>query len=195
MRILKNVLYMMLLWLFASFLMIIPRFIIGGVLYPSLEEWFPRVFVEINPIKNPVEFARHELIMNMVFALFVILMISYLCVRFDNERMEYMIRRTEGMYLLPEGAAVYYPRYVAADLTVALAVPLPQLIGSLFLPERIPDFLAPIVDFVFDFTYVFTDTLGYVLGYLVIVLAIFLSRLCFGITSLSSWRGVWLSEI
>ncbi len=195
MRILKNVFYTSLFWLFATLLMNIPAFIIGGVVYPALEEWFPSIFPEINPVIDPIAYAQREMTMNLIFAIATVFIISYLCVRFDNERMEYMIRRTEGMYFVSEGAAIYYPRYLLSDLIVAITVSLPQLIGSLFLPDEIPEFIVPLIKFVFGFTYVFTDSAGYILGYIVMVASIFVSRLVFGITSLSSWRGVWLSEI
>lgn len=198
MRYLKNVFYAFLVWLCASFLMNVPAFLFGGVLYPALEDWFPGVFVEINPVTSPVEYERFETVMNLITAVLTVFLISYLCVRFDNERMEYMIRLTEGMYLRGEGCAIYYPRYLRADLMVSLLVPLPLLIGSLFLPSQLPEALVsvlnPIINILFGFTFVFTDALGYILAYILMALSLLLSRLIFGFTSLSAWQGAWLSE-
>ena len=130
MRYLKNIFYAMLLWLFAPIFMSVSSFLVGGVIYPALVDWFPTVFVEVNPITSPDEYAVFEQVINLVIAAFTVFLISYFSVRFDNERMEYMIRLTEGMYLVPEGAAIYYPRYFTADLTVALLLPLPQGAGN-----------------------------------------------------------------
>ena len=195
MRYLRNVFYAELLWLVATFIMNVPEFLVGDVLYPALGDWFPTVFTEINPVTSPDEYAKLELTLNIIVAILTVFIISYFTVRFDNERMEYMIRRTEGMYLVFEGAALYYPRYFLADLIVALVAPLPLLVGSLLLPETIPELFKYVVNFAFDFTHAFTDALGYIFGYVTMVLSIFVSRLVFGISSLSAWRGVWLSEI
>lgn len=195
MRYLRNVFYAFLLWLAATFIMSIPSFAIGGVIYPSLKEWFPTVFKDINPIIDPEGYERLNSILDLLSATATVFIISYFTVRFDNERMEYMIRRTEGMYLVKEGCAIYYPRYTLQDLFVALVLPLPLILVSFYLPDQLPDFLTVPLRFVFGFTHSFTDLFGYFLGYIYSASSVFVSRLLFGLSSLSSWRGVWLSDI
>lgn len=194
MRYLRNILWGFVAWLLTGTVIHIPTFFISGVLHPALCEWFPEVFTDYSPVTQPDEYAVYSAVMSIVLSTVTVFIISYLCVRLDNERMEYVISRTEGLYTLREGMALYYPRYVGADLAVAVTCPIPLAVISLYLPEKIPAILQSTVDYFFSFTQGYVNIFGALGAVLVISATILLCRLLSGMLSLRAWQGVWLSE-
>ncbi len=195
MRYARNVLFAMFMWLLMPMLVNLPRFVINGTLFPALCEWFPEVFTNYSPITQPDEYFILTATLDITVATLAVLVFSYIAVRYDNERMEYMISRTEGMYSLKEGCALYYPRYIYADLAVSIIVPIPLLVASAFVPAHIHDLVDPIFDYLFAFGRIYTELFGYVLGGIVMSVSIFATRLLSGLKSLGAWQGIWLSEI
>jgi hypothetical protein len=195
MRYIKNVGYAFLLWFFMPMLVGIFTFFVSSALYPALCEWFSATFTQYSPVTEQQEYALLSAILDISAGVLTIMLFSHICVRFDNERMEYMISKTEGMYTRSEGMAIYYPRYFLADVVVSIITPLPVAIASAFVPAKIADFIDPIFEYIFSFTRIFTDRLGMVVGILLMSVSMLIARLLSGYRSLAKWQGIWLSEI
>lgn len=194
MRYIKNIFYALLIWLCMPLIVNIPSFLVSGVLFPALCQWFPHTFTYYSPVTEPNEYALMTAILELLIATLAIVIFSYLTVRYDNERMEYMITKTEGMYTRREGASLYYPRYVRSDVIVSFVIPIPFVVGMLFVPEEIPEIISPVLDYLFGFVSIFTDHLGYLFGTVTVCLLVLITRLASGYVSLGAWQGIWLSE-
>ena len=195
MRLAKNLFFAIILWLLMPLAVNIPQFLIRGTLFPALCEWFPEVFEYYSPVTQSAEYAALTATLDIIIASLAVFLFSYITVRYDNERMEYMIRRTDGLYSFAEGARLYFPRYIKSDIAVAVAVPTPFVVASALVPEHIHELADPIFDYLFSFGRMYTDHLGYILGGLILSLAILLTRLLSAMKSIKAWQGLWLSEI
>ena len=195
MRYFKNILWAAAAWLLSGAALHIPSFFISGVIHPALCEWFPALFVEYSPVSRPEQYAVMSATLSIINSTLAIFIISYFCVRLDNERMEYMISRTEGLYTFRDGAALYFPRYWKADLAVALTAPLPLVALNLFIPERLPAPLDSLVGDLLSFTRGYTDILGTVGAVFVMCLTLLVCRLVSGALSIRTWQAAWLSDI
>lgn len=191
----KNIIFAIALWLILPLVVHFPRFLIQGTVFPALCEWFPDVFVNYSPVLEPDSYAVLSAVLDILVASATLMIFTYITVRYDNERMEYMISETDGFYTFSEGAALYYKRYALSDLAVALAVPLPFIIAAHFVPTHIHDYVDPVFNYLFSFGKLFTSHLGEILGGAALVLTIFLLRLLAGMKSIRVWQGIWLSEI
>jgi len=194
MRYVKNVYYAALGWLVMPLVAGVCSFFVTSVIFPALCQWFPHVFINYSPVLEPDKYEILSAALRIISATAAIVIYSYALVRFDNERMEYIIRKTEGMYTPGEGAVLYYPRYFYQDLAVALIIPAPLSVASFFVPEHITDYIDPVFDYLFYFGRMFTDSVGIILGILLMSSAILLTRLIAGLKSLRAWQGIWLSD-
>ena len=194
MRYVKNVFYGFLIWLAMPIIVHVPTFLLRGVLFPALCQWFPGVFVNYSPVTEPEQYAVMSTVLSTLVGVLAIFIFSYITVRYDNERMEYMIKVTEGMYRRLEGVNLYYPRYIRSDVAVAIIVPLPLIVASIFVPEQIHEYVDPIFEYLFAFGRSITDELGYIFGTLLICSSVLLTRLASGYISLGAWQSIWLSE-
>ena len=194
MRCIKNIFYAALGWLIMPLVAGAAVFLVSSVIFPALCEWFPDSFVNYSPVSEPYEHAVQSGVLSVIAATLAIAAYSYLLVRFDNERMEYMIEKTEGMYSLGEGFAIYCPRYLAVDFVVAAVIPIPLAVASAVVPEHIVDFIDPVLDYLFSFGRMYTDYIGIVPGVSVMIFVIFITRILAGLQSLRAWQGIWLSE-
>ena len=191
----KNTVFAFALWLVLPLVMYFPRFLIEGTLFPALCEWFPEVFENYSPVLDESAYAVQSAVIDISIAAVTVLIYSYILVRYDNERMEFMISKTEGLYTLREGARLYYPRYALCDAVISASVPTVFIVASIFVPTHIVDFIDPFFEYIFSFGRLFTSHLDFVLGALLAVLVVFVSRILAGLKSIRAWQGIWLSEI
>ena len=194
MRYFKNILWAAFAWLFSGIIIHIPSFFISGVLHPALCEWFPSVFVDYSPVSQSEQYAVLSSVLTLLNSSATVFIISYFCVRLDNERMEYMIARTEGFYTLGEGMSLYFGRYLKCDLAVALTVPIPLAVADVFIPAGIPEPFATLVADIFSFTRGYTELLGTAPAIIVMCISVLAFRLLSGVLSLRAWQAAWLSE-
>lgn len=191
----KNVVFAIALWLLLPLVVHFPRFLIQGTVFPALCEWFPTVFVNYSPVLEPEAYAVLSAVLDILVGAATVMIFTYVTVRYDNERMEYMISKTDGFYTFSEGASVYYKRYAPSDFAVAILTPLPFVIADFYVPPHIHDYVDPVFDYLFSFVRLFTSHLGAIAGGAVLVLTVFLLRLLAGVKSIRAWQGIWLSEI
>lgn len=177
--------------------------LIDEVLYSALSVWFPEVFTRYNIVtERELYFAQKE---NLAFisAIISITVITYLSVRFDNERYEAIAVRSEGMYRIKEGVALYLPAYAACDAAVSVITPL-IFFGASLIPvfDKMPDGspfsakkLGSVRDFIFSMNDAVTDKVGLVWGILLIIAVSAIAHLLIVPSVLKKWRAIWLSDI
>ena len=194
MRYVKNIFYAALGWLIMPLVAGASSFLVVSVIFPALCKWFPDIFINYSPVTQHDAYAVMTAILSIISATCAIAFYSYILVRFDNERMEFMIKRTDGMYTSGEGAALYYPRYIFQDLAVAIIIPVPLPIASVFVPTHIADYIDPVFNYLFSFGRMYTDYLGVPFGILTACAVVFITRILAAPKSLRAWQGIWLSE-
>ena len=129
------------IWCFSFMLFGLIDFAVKALIYPALVEWFPRLVPEYNFVNEREDYDRLYATMSVISSLILICVASHVTMRLDNERMEYMITETEGLYTISEGAGIYYSRYIRADIIASLLIPLPLMILDALLPlfEFLPE--------------------------------------------------------
>ena len=181
-----------------GFALLPPLQFLMNIGYTALVDWFPRVFPTYNYVTEHEDFIRLETNLLLIIASICLIVTNYLSVRFDNERLEYMITRTEGMYTLSDGAAIYYSRYFVADSVASALIPLPLTIIIYFLPLislALPETLYELLLIPLEPTMLFTEPLGLAFGYLVMVIISFLARQASGARAIAVFRAAWLSDV
>jgi hypothetical protein len=191
----KNIFFALLLWLLMPLVIYFPRFVIDGVLFRALCEWFPSVFVNYSPVSEPEAYAVLSAALDILIGSVSIIIFSYISVRYDNERMEYMISKTDGLYSLKDGSKLYFRRYILSDVLVSLAVVIPFTVAAALVPEHVHKFVDPVFDYLFSFVRIYTSHLGIALGAFVLCLSMLVGRTLSGLKSLKAWQGIWLSEV
>ena len=197
MRYLKAFLFGLGIWCvsFAAFGLI--DFAVKSLIYPALVEWFPRIVPEYNFVNEREDYDRLYATMSVISALILICISSHVTMRMDNERMEYMITETEGLYTLSDGAKIYYSRYLWIDVYAALLIPLPLMVFDAFLPifSFLPEGALSLIQIPLEPTRALVDNLGAVFAYLVMAVTFCVARLLSGLRCIDFWRALWLSDI
>lgn len=177
--------------------------ITDDILYSALSVWFPGIFTRYNIVTERDLYLAQEATLAFIAALISIIVISYLSVRFDNERYETIAVRSEGMYRIREGLAVYLPEYAPSDAIVSVLTPLIFFAASLIpVFDKMPDGspfsekrLGAVRDFVFSMNDAITDKVGLAWGIVLIIFVSILSHLLIAPLVLKRWRAIWLSDI
>lgn len=198
MKYLRAVFIGILMWCLAFVILGAVSFVINSLLYPAFLQWFPRLVPEYNFVNEREDYERFYLALSVIAVAVSIFILSYASVRLDNERMEYMITKTEGKYTLGEGVSIYFTRYFYPDVLAAAVIPLPLLLIDIFaLPFLgfLPEGLLSLINMPFEPTRIVCEAFGIVFGYLFMAVLFFLSRLLAGLRALDIWRVLWLSDI
>lgn len=197
MRYIKASTFALGLWAIGFALLPIFEFFMN-VCYQTLAEWLPGAFPVYNYVTEHENYLKLESELLLMVSTAALAVMSYLSVRFDNERYEYMITRTDGMYTIKDGASIYYERYFKSDIVTSFIVPLPLTIIVYFLPlisgalpETVYEFLlVPLRP-----TLLFVNVLGDLIGYFVMVVIAAVARQASGIAAISAFRASWLSDV
>ena len=198
MKNLKTIGFSLFVWCFSAILFSAVCFVVINVIYPAMLGEFPGLLPDYNFVNEREKYEQFRKILEAICAIVAAAILSYLSVRYDNERFEYMITKTEGMYTLREGIALWYPRYVRSDLLVSVIIPLLAVILEsrvipllTFLPESAKDVLyLPL-----SLSSAFLALFGEVWSIVIMFLVIYASRLLAGFRALDRFRVVWLSDI
>ena len=197
MKYLKAFLLGLCIWCVSFMLFGLIDFAVKALIYPALAEWFPRIVPEYNFVNEREDYDRLYATMSVISALILICISSHVTMRLDNERMEYMITKTEGLYTLSEGLNIYYSKYFRADVVAACLIPLPLMIFDALLPlfAFLPEGVVSLMQIPLEPTRAFTGTLGVIPAYLIMSFTFVVSRLVSGIRCIDLWRALWLSDI
>lgn len=182
-----------------SFLLFYPVSMLVRMTYSALNSRWETIF----PIYNSVTEKNMQLAVEQNLALtasvIIFALLTLLAVIFDNERYEFMIRKTEGFFTLRQGLVIYGRRYAAADILSSVLSPIPLFALSLFkFPKTEVRLVLQLEEWTDSFLIAissFTDKLGFVAGYICAVLVILTFKAPSAVIGLSRWRGLWLSDV
>lgn len=198
MKNLKTIGFSLFVWCFSALLFSAVCFVVINVIYPAILNEFPGLLPDYNFVKEREKYEQLRKILEMICASLAAVILSCLSVRYDNERFEYMITKTEGMYTLREGAALWYPRYVVSDLLVALVIPtLAVILESRIIPllNFLPESAIGMLYLPLSLSSAFIAVFGEVWSVLLLFFIIYATRLLWGLRALDRFRVIWLSDI
>ncbi len=141
-------------------------------------------------ITHPEQYAAQEAALAVAEVLVTLLILEAVLTRLDNKRFEYVISKTEGLYTMREGLALYMREFLALDLVIASVLPAASVIACAFIPEIAFEYGA---EFPLRLGYELYLHHGAVRASVIIVLCAVTARLISGILALRRYRAVWLS--
>ena len=106
-----------LLFYLAGFLIFyLMRYCVSAVL-TMLSEELPKLFVIENPIKDREAYDNQQLNLAFISGIITLYIVTNLAVKYDNERFEHVVEKTEGFYTLRDGYAFCSPFRPFDELT------------------------------------------------------------------------------
>ena len=162
-------------------------------IYRHLSGINPSLFLPVpHPITDKEEYLLLMRRLGVFAAVPTIFSVTYFSEPFANERYEYIVKKTDGMYFIRDGARLYFPRYALADLAATLIIPSALIAIISFVPiARESETLLA----VFKMCENATQELGAIWAALLLFAFFFLSSLAGGFRALKAFRGKWLSAI
>jgi hypothetical protein len=169
------------------------------VIYSELHMRFGDRFPTYNPITDNEKYIKFENNLSLCASTAVFFIFSIIATVFDNERYEYMIKETDGLYTIKGGVRIYTKRYAATDILASLTAILPLFLMTLIrFPKTNIKFLLALDEWLTGFLVCplsFVNKFGFVLGYAAAAAVIFIAKIPSAAIGLRRWRGLWLSDI
>lgn len=169
------------------------------VVYGILSDKIPEAFPTYNPLTDKAELSSLEETLAFISAVVTVFVLTLLSVKYDNERFEFIISKTDGFYTLGEGAKIYAKNYLFADILTSITVPVPFFIATFIkIPQGGVKAMRILEDILGTLTapsFAYTDKLGFGFGISVAISASLLFRIPAALAGLKRWRGLWLSDV
>ena len=180
-----------------SYLAFVVTALVSRWVYEALIDWFPSVFRDYSPVFEAAEYNAAMHTVSVIGTILGVFITSLVVTRLDNGRDEFITKKSEGFYRIPQMMPVYYKAYALPDLVASLITT--ALICALIIPSHLisrndvstfANLGRSFRDFHLGVLYDGTNVIGFILS----VFAIFyISKLISGIHALKKWRAAWLS--
>ena len=168
---------------------------IGRLLYAELNLISEDAFPIFSRVTEKEEFMKQESYFGLFSSFISVFIINGVAICFDNERMEHLIGKTDGLYTLREGLGLYFENYLSCDVIIGLTVLLPALaLSAIDLPQKLNVFQT-YLDALCIIPYGFTRALGFSRGAVIMLSASVASRFIAAYLGIRRWRALWLSDI
>lgn len=164
-------------------------------LYSELNVISEKLFPIYSRVTDKDKYFRQQLSFDFTSALVSVFIINFIAIGFDNEKMEHLISKTDGLYTIRQGAKIYFERYLQCDITTGAFAVLPTLLLSkLSLPDNLAR-LTPYHEALCAIPIAFTEKFGSLYGALLLITVSAVSRLPAAFFGIRRWRALWLSDI
>ena len=163
--------------------------IIVGLSAGGLAESWPEIFTRPSVIEDPEGYERYDMIIDLAAVILTLIPTTYLSMRLDNKRFEYIVVLTEGLYSVPERLGWYLRTFWLTELISATAAPLLLTLPVYLIPEKYIHGILPALwcgGRLEPYFSIFPGTL-------IILAAAIVIRLCFIPSVLRGWRVSWLT--
>lgn len=104
--------------------------------YELLFEHFPEAFPLYNPVFEKAEYEAFILTVAYVSVSAMFLLTVYICQRFNNDRFEYVITKTDGLYKIPEILKTYVSKFALSDFISSVITALFFTVPIYFIPRQ-----------------------------------------------------------
>jgi hypothetical protein len=105
-------------------------------LYETLHLWLPDVFVKFNVVIEKELFLAHQSRMNVFSTLLTLFFTVYLSLRFNNERDEFIISVTDGLFSIKDAIPSYVKRFLVSDIAATVIISNLFAIPITFIPKQ-----------------------------------------------------------
>ena len=161
-------------------------------IYELLFEYFPDTFPLYNPVFEKEKYDRFTLTMAFISLSLTLALTVYICQRFNNDRFEFMIAKTEGLYKIREVLRTYVDKFAASDVAESIIVALLFTVPIYFIPKGFFTKSTFIVDLLLPLRTVI-DGVGITGAVLDAILALLLSHALTLPLILKFYRAKWLT--
>ena len=163
--------------------------IVVGLFAGWLSEALPEVFARPSFIDDPAGYERYGCILNLASVLITLLPVTYLSMRLDNKRFEYVVVETEGLYTIPERLGQHLSEFWLSELISASAAPLLLTLPVYLVPEK---YITPLLPVLWCGARLL-PYLGIIPGTLIIFTLSVAMRFAMEAPVLRAWRVSWLT--
>ena len=184
---------------FYLFLFMLPGLFIGSVicvlvtqLHNSLARLFPSVFHLYNIVLESELHALQEARLNFIALFFTALAVVFITQRYNNERFEYIITRTDGIFYLKDSLPVYLKRFALSDVIASLVVGSAFTVPIHFIPMQFFAAGSDISTMLYPFK-LLTQTVGPVFAPVILTVLLLAAHAAVTPLSLLYYRAKWLS--
>ena len=128
------------LWLFLWMLLgIIISPIVSGALsalYETLHLWLPDVFLKFDVVLEKEMFLAHQSRINVFSVAVTLFLTVYFSLRYNNERDEFIISVTDGLFSVKDVIPAYAKRFLLSDIVSTVIVSNLLAIPITFIPHQ-----------------------------------------------------------
>ena len=167
--------------------------------YAYLNHLLPSAFPIFSPVSEKDDYADYLKLLDIAGISIAILIINYIAMRFDNDKFEFIISKTDGQYTVVEGTEIYVREFAVSDIISAVLLPIVLTSVAYFIPNDLQTD-TPIVNLLIGILNNFLWLGNTVESYFKIHVGIFLilvisvaSRALLTTGILKRWRAAWLS--
>lgn len=157
--------------------------------YDYLCEILPGIFYRPGIVTDPEGHERVYRALTLTVLMLTVLPVTYFSMRLDNNRFEYLVTLTEGLYPIRERAVWHLKTFWLSDIIAASAAPVLLTLPVFFIPEDYSRFFLPI----FWCGGRLSEFFGPVASVTVILLMSLSARIILLPSVLKAWRAGWLT--
>ena len=104
-------------------------------IYELLYKHFPDTVHLYNPVLEKDGYSRFSLVMSFITVSLTILLSVYICQRFNNDRFEFIIAKTDGLYKIRAILKTYISNYWISDVISSVFTALTFTVPIYFIPR------------------------------------------------------------
>jgi hypothetical protein len=177
--------------LFGTFLGTVVSVIVTQ-LYNSAARLFPKTFPLYNVVLESEKHAAQEQRLSFIALLFTVILVVYVTQRFNNERFEYLITKTDGLYYMKDAIPIYAKRFYISDIISSVIVGAAFSVPIYFIPMQFFAGGTAISTLLLPFK-TLTNFLGVTVGSITLVLFFTVAHVITTPIALLYYRAKWLS--
>jgi hypothetical protein len=167
--------------------------------YAYLNYLLPSAFPIFSPVSEKDGYAAYLKLLDIAGISIAILIINYIAMRFDNDKFEFIISKTDGQYTVVEGTKIYVREFAVSDIISAVLFPIVLTSAAYFIPNDLQTD-TPIVNLLIgilnNLLWLGNTVESYFkihVGILLILVISAASRAILTTGILKRWRAAWLS--
>lgn len=161
-------------------------------IYELLFEYFPEVFPLYNPVFDSLKYERFTLIMAFITASLTLASAVYLCQRFNNDRFEFIITKTDGLYKIRSILKTYVSIFAVSDLISSVICATVLTVPIYFIPKGFFTKSTFVVDLLTPFRTI-VDGIGVAAAAAAVCAIVLLSHVITLPLVLKFYRAKWLT--
>lgn len=163
-----------------------------SALYETLHIWLPGLFPTFDVVLEKDLFLKHRGRMNVFSVLLTLFITAYLSLRFNNERDEFIISKTDGLFEVKEVIPSYIKRFLVSDIVSCVIVSNLFAVPIIFIPKQFLDTDGLIASFLSQYN-LCMDSFGEIGMPIFFTLSLLIMHIPALPLAIKSYRAKWLT--